>query len=71
MLWKNPSFVSSIAFATLASGLLDFKMHWRVLKDVHHMAWLEPVLGSLLPGTSSLQKYAPRASCGQPITRHL
>ncbi|KAK8601016.1 hypothetical protein V6N12_050861 [Hibiscus sabdariffa] len=48
MVWKNPSFVSSIAFATLASGLLNFRMHLRVLKD----------------------KYSPRASCGQPITRH-
>ncbi|KAK8662853.1 hypothetical protein V6N13_024739 [Hibiscus sabdariffa] len=30
----------------------------------------EPVAGSLLPGTSSVQKYPPRTSCGQPITRH-
>ncbi|KAK8607611.1 hypothetical protein V6N13_046220 [Hibiscus sabdariffa] len=36
---SNPSFVFSIAFAILASVLLDFKMHWWVLKDVHHMAW--------------------------------
>ncbi|KAK8670779.1 hypothetical protein V6N13_037396 [Hibiscus sabdariffa] len=36
---RNPSFVFSIAFAILASMLLDFKMHWWVLKDVHHMAW--------------------------------
>ncbi|KAK8640137.1 hypothetical protein V6N13_007897 [Hibiscus sabdariffa] len=36
---RNPSFVFSIAFAILASVLLDFKMHWWVLKDVHHMAW--------------------------------
>ncbi|KAK8715233.1 hypothetical protein V6N13_042571 [Hibiscus sabdariffa] len=31
---------------------------------------LEPVLGSLLPGTSSVQKYPPRTGCRQPITRH-
>ncbi|KAK8686140.1 hypothetical protein V6N13_125167 [Hibiscus sabdariffa] len=30
----------------------------------------EPVLGSLLPGTSSRQKCPPRTSFGQPITRH-
>ncbi|KAK8708740.1 hypothetical protein V6N13_059777 [Hibiscus sabdariffa] len=36
---RNPSFVFSIAFAILASVLLDFKMHWWVLKDLHHMAY--------------------------------
>ncbi|KAK8704973.1 hypothetical protein V6N13_048584 [Hibiscus sabdariffa] len=51
--------------------------------DAHHMACVcvrnsdhmifripEPVLGSLLPGTSSRQKCPPRTSFGQPITRH-
>ncbi|KAK8690318.1 hypothetical protein V6N13_089012 [Hibiscus sabdariffa] len=38
--------VFSIALAILASTLLDFKMHWRVLKDVHHMACLGVICSS-------------------------